>query len=455
MEGDLERINHDKKTTKIYIAHLFNDTFIISTNWKGMGYKFHRAVNLGALCDDGYTPAVKVEAVSSVVYTNMFDVVTPSITYSFRCSDETDMKKWISALRSRIEEQAALQIERNREKESDINRDSSKDLQILSQIKSTELGSMCSTLKGVNITDFVPHVKKIVEFLDAGYVESSILSSFRNVVVIPLAASSRGAALTVGALTEERNKDISRNSMMQEKGTYLSAITKASAKSQSQAITAALVDDADALLCIHTIEKIATSMTEFLRNFEDAMSGGNWDPERIKLGDIFLSQRTKILFTSFVTFSSGMLALIRLCNSKILTSFRKEAEEVLRPHRVEAILRSVLFFPYKCQSFLSGVIDIISPDLLKEDKLQDALSYMDDNIAQIEKEIAIKKNFEKLLEIKSGFIGELLPDPVLKNLVTNTRKFIAEDDLQKVCRKKNKPFRFGSSTITWCMAVRW
>ena len=439
MEGDLERIDHKKKTTKIYFAHLFNDTLVISTNWR-MGYKFHRAVNLSALDSDG-NPCTIVKEVASVVYSNMFEVSTPSISYTFCCGDKSDMTTWITALNDQIQKQ--LVIQKERERIMKLSKQASAEFVMPSNNQETELGSMCESLNNVDISSLDSHAVKVVQFLDAEFVDCAILKSFQNVVISPLAAASRGAALVVGALTEEQNDDISRRSMMQEKGTYMNAITKASVKSQAQATTAALVDDADALLCIRTVEFIATTMYDFLTSFERAMKEGKWVSDKIGLRNFFLSQGTKIFFTSFITYSSGMLAMIRLlCNSKIFATFRKEAEDNIRPHRIESILRNTLLFPYKCQNFLTEMSKTMSKKMLDNDKVGEALNFVDDIIVQIEKEIALKKNYEKLLEIKSGFLTEFMPDPVLKGLVTTSRTFIVEDELQKVCRKKNKPFRF-------------
>mmetsp|Transcript_1135 Transcript_1135/g.2307 ORF Transcript_1135/g.2307 Transcript_1135/m.2307 type:complete len:1180 (-) Transcript_1135:1812-5351(-) len=439
MEGDLERIDHKKKSTKVYFAHLFNDTFIISTKWKRAGFKFHRAVALAARNVDG-TPATVVNIVSSVVYTNMFEIVTPSITYVFRCGDKEDMDTWVNALRVQITKQVDIQIQQEK---CSLSKQNSAEFVMPVSNETTEFGSMCELLSKEDAKSLDSHAVKVVEYLDAEFVDSTILNLFKNVVIVPLAAASRGAALNVGARTDEENRDIARNSMMQEKGTYMNAITKASTKSQTQAITSALVDDADALLCIRTVELISSSMHDFLHSFEKSVSKVNWNSDQMKVAEFFLSQGTKIFFTSFITYSSGMLAMIRLiCNSKMFTAFRKEAEEVIRPHRIESILRNVLLFPYKCQNFLSSLYKSMSPELLVKDKVDEAVAFVDDIILQIETEIALKKNYEKLLEIKSGFLSEFMPDPVLKNLVTTSRTFIAEDELLKVCRKANKPFRF-------------
>ena len=452
MEGDLERIDHKKKSTKVYFAHLFNDALVISTNWKGVGYKFHRAVNLSSSNANG-DPATIVKEVLSVVYSNMFEVVTPSITYTFRCGDKYTMDKWINAITDQIQNQFSIQRERNKKAMTK----SSSDYALPTSSETMELGSKCNSLQGVDVNALDSHAVRIIKFLDAEYVESEILKSFKNVVIYPVAAASRGAALVVGALTEEENKEISRCSMIQEKGTYISAITKATTKSQIQAVTSALVGDADALLCIRTVELIALSMVDFLSMFEKAMSDANWSVKEIPLTHIFTSQATKIFLNSFITYSSGMLATIRLlCNSKIFASFRTEAEEKIYPHRIESVLRTTLMFPYRCQNFLCEMKKVTTTAMPTTNKIDEALFFVDDIIKQIEKEIALKKNYEKLLEIKSCFTSDLLPDPVLKGLVTTSRTFIAEDELHKVCRKKNKPFRFwlfndyliyGSATV--------
>jgi hypothetical protein len=439
MEGDLERIDMTKKSTKIYFAHLFNDTFVISTKWKGMGYKFHRAVALSALNPDG-SPATSVNVVPSVVYTNMFEIVTSTITYMFRCGDKSEMDRWVAALRDQIQKQQAMQVEREKNL---ITKQNSAEFVIPQNNQAAELGSMCELLSSEGVKFLDTHAVAAVKYLDAEYVDSAIFLSFKNVVIDPLAAASRGVTLAVGALTDEENKDIARSSIMQEKGTYLNAITKASLKSQQQAITSALVDDADALLCIRTVQLISSSMREFLMSLEKTMSDVQWKSDKFRISDFFLSQGTKIFFTAFITYSKGMLAMIRLlCNSKIFSSFRKEAEAILRPHRIESILRNILLFPYKCQNFLTTIAKSMTPVMLATDKVGEAVAFVDDIILQVEAEIALKKNYEKLLEIKSGFLSEFIPDPVLKGLVTTSRTFIAEDELLKVCRKKNKPFRF-------------
>ena len=76
-------------------------------------------------------------------------------------------------------------------------------------------------------------------------------------------------------------------------------------------------------------------------------------------------------------------------------------------------------------------------------KLSLATKAYADMLGRVDGELENQKNYTKLLEIQASMVKTgLVGDSFLDKLATKDRTFLKEGDLVKVCRKKNKTFRF-------------
>jgi hypothetical protein len=95
---------------------------------------------------------------------------------------------------------------------------------------------------------------------------------------------------------------------------------------------------------------------------------------------------------------------------------------------------------------LEQLLALTPPSHIDYDTVKAAVQNMQAVAADINQVINDKKNLEQLLEIQNSLIVTGTYDNanewVVPKLASMERKFVKQGDLKKVCRRKNKLFRF-------------
>jgi hypothetical protein len=95
---------------------------------------------------------------------------------------------------------------------------------------------------------------------------------------------------------------------------------------------------------------------------------------------------------------------------------------------------------------LEDLLALTPPNHIDFDSVKGAVQTMQTVAAEITQVINDKKNLEQLLEIQASLVVTGSYDNanewVVPKLASMERKFVKQGDLKKVCRRKNKLFRF-------------
>lgn len=201
--------------------------------------------------------------------------------------------------------------------------------------------------------------------------------------------------------------------------------------------------EADVLLCLRSVEGLTVSCKEFVAALEKACKQASWS-ENIMIGEVFRAVSAQTLYQQYKAFISGQQALLRVLRSAPFAQFYKDCEQILSsaPGTLEEKLdqprqRIKLF----C-TFLTNLLRLTASGTHADHaQLEASIQVVDNMDKEITELLRIKKNFEQLLEIQMSLVT-LNNEPVVQKLASMDRMFLKTGDLKKVCRRKNKLFRF-------------
>ena len=293
-------------------------------------------------------------------------------------------------------------------------------------------------IPGVDVSKLGPRCSLIYKFLINEMQFAEALVAMNITLIQPLIDASKGAVLS--AVANSRSAGSTELSGNGSDNLYDSRAATTS-KYQSQLITDAL-QDPDVLIFLRAAEGISHGVRDFVKSLESICVGAKWN-ENIVVGNFFVSASALALYDQFKSYASGQQAMVRVLKNPNFAQFQKDAEIFLA--NVPGKLQEKLELPRKRIMFYHSVISDLQkvtggnhPDHSSINLALEKIALVDSEITEL---IKLKENFEKLLEIQASLIT-MGNEPVVQKLVTMERKFLKEGDLKKVCRRKNKTFRF-------------
>jgi hypothetical protein len=293
------------------------------------------------------------------------------------------------------------------------------------------------TIPGVDAAKLGPRCALIYKFLISEMQFAEAVVALNITLVQPLIGASKGAVLSAAVNARgDEGTDITEKS-----DALFDSRAAATSKYQSQLITDAL-QEPDVLIFLRAAEGISHNVRDFVKSLESLCSSNKWN-ENTVVGDFFLSTAATALYDQFKSYASGQQAMVRVLKNPNFSQFQKDCEVLLSnlPGKLQEKLelpRKRVMFYHTIISDLQKITSASHPDYKPINLALDRVTAVDNEITEL---IKLKENFEKLLEIQGSLIT-MSSEPVVQKLVTMERKFLKEGDLKKVCRRKNKTFRF-------------
>lgn len=430
-DDQVERIKISDQTVtevKSFQIHLFNDCVMVSYRNKSVNnpnFKLFKSFDLSSVIISAVTILGDDLSTSFQICNkrDALDVVT------LRCNSESMANSWIRDINqssSNVEEKSKRRM-----------------------VRKASILDVMPLPKDV-LVNMGPRALCIFNFLQSEKKFCRTFSQMNELIFQPLQNSSKGATLVLD------------NGL----GIADSKANTVTSKIQSQIISEAL-QESDIQVFLRAAEGLATGLAGFIELFDHQCSAAKWT-EIITAGSIFASSSVVSLFNQYRSYALGLPATLRVLKGDQFAKFYKDAENIMSRER--NTLEEVFELPcLRLTMYLNFIVDL--KNLTEEDHrdfpaLQTAFEFVETTHRDISDVIKSKKNFEKLMKIQSSFINFGVGQTFLQNLVTTHRTLIKEDELVKVCRKKNKPFRFwlfndylmygsslGSSTFSFNRAI--
>ncbi len=431
-EGELERVRTTagNVSVKKYYAHLFNDALMWSQRNNAGKFKLNKSLELNG---------ASITAVNLPGFPNSFALTAMGTVEVFRSSKIDESQSWMA------------EIEK-----------------VISSFKVSKPEAQPPPEVLTNLTKLQPsknlgnRANCVYKFLTAEMRLVELVITLNTAVIKPLLDASKGAQLQVGKLGTNNQK----------KGSQKIEETSAN-KVQGQAITEALKAP-DVQIFLRAAESLSTGLKEFVENLRNQCTKVNWS-ESITIGAIFNSPTARLLHSHYKSYASGQQRCLRILKGPYFTKFYKDAEEALSvyPGSFADNLESPRNRPTQYLEFLNQLLQVTPNKHPDRSELLTAVQTMTVVSSEVDSVVKNTRNFEKLLEIQSSLVvatsmfSSSNEDSIfVQKLASTERKFIKEGDLKKVCRKKNKTFRFwlfndylcygqsnGNSTFTFHRAL--
>lgn len=435
-EAEIERIRLNKEgqiVSKQYYAHLFNDAFVYSSKNAMTGrFKLHNVIDLkGALLGKSDL----LETVLSFSLTAKDDSASAASggksdkAEHFRFASDETFRDWYGAVGEVI---ASLKTHKINKRTSVITRSN-------------------VSLPGVDATKLGPRCSLVYRFLLSELQFSEAMSLLNITVIQPLIAASKGAVLAAAKVKssnivsgEGDGLQIKEAQSKHQDALFDASAANSASKYQIQVVTEAL-QDPDVQIFLRAAEGIALALTEFVNALESYCNTASWG-EDIVSGTFFNSVSALALYNQFKAYAGGQQATLRILKTQPFAQFYKDAEQYLQSSpgsfvdKIELPRKRVKHF----SNFVSDLLKITPEGHADHPCLTSSLAALNYMEKEIDELIRLKKNFEELLEIQSSLVSLKMigTEPILQKLASMDRTILMVGDLKKVCRKKNKTFRF-------------
>lgn len=434
-DGRVERLGEGKKP-KVYHLHLFNDAILISSyNSVFDSFKFHKVVDLA---DSIVTPEKAFEVVTG------FTVTTARMQkYTFRASNPEEAAEWMRSITEQVAEIKA-QAEKMAADAASGDKKPSKYSKRASMVRGPVGGgpaiasSLQQALAQANVPAMGARAKLLYTFLKQESDYCTQLQKLDSIVIQSLIAASKGAPLKVGA--KESDAYNAEGTLFQQSNSAFSVIGGTFARMQAQAITD-LLKQSGVQIFLRATESLCGSIEQILDEMEIRASTKLW-AETVEVGDVFTSLAATALCQQHEQYASCELETLRVIKSSNMSNFVKEAEAQLVPFSIDKLMGTPVNGPERYLKFFNELLETTPTNHLDYAGLTASVAVLEKTVAAVADVMRVKRNYEKLIDIQSSFVNVMFPDPVLQNLVSSKRTYIQEGDLLKVCRKKNKKFRF-------------
>jgi hypothetical protein len=398
--------------SKGYYGHLFNDAFIYSSRSSVTGYfKVHGTIELkGATFQTHEIGGTKAGF-------SLSSKDTPEKFEHFRLSTEEEGFDWFPVMINQIEQ---LKKAKRAEKRTSI------------------MTKAPINIPGVDITKLGPRCSVIYKLLISEMQFAEAVAALNITLIQPLIGASKGAVLSAAV---NARSGTSGEPEADANDALFDSRAAATSKYQSQLVTDAL-QEPDVLIFLRAAEGVSHGVRDFVKSLEALCTSAKWS-ENIVVGNFFTSASANALYDQFKSYASGQQAMARVLKNPNFAQFLKDAEVFLAniPGKTQEKLelpRKRIMFYHTVVSDLQKITPSNHPDFSSMNTAVERISTIDQEITEL---IKLKENFEKLLEIQASLIT-IGNEPVIQKLVTMERKFLKEGDLKKVCRRKNKTFRF-------------
>lgn len=399
---------------KQYYAHLFNDCISFSSKRMGGYFKLHTMFE--------FKNAIFTRHEKAGPNTFGFTIEPkdePDKAEDFCIASEKDATEWFQIINDQIE---MLKTKRIAKRSSAMHGG----------------GKAAATIPGVQLAKLGKRCGCIYKFLIDEMQFADSMNALNITLVQPIINASKGAVLSAAMnLT-----DVGDTQYMDKNEELFDNRAATTTKYQTQLVTEAL-QEADVLIFLRAAEGLAIAVREFVKSLEQLCTKAAWDESMI-IGPHFNSVSAISLYNQFKSYSAGQQAMVRVLRMPAFAQFHKDAENFLSS--IPGSLQEKLELPRKRLSIylhfmsqLSAVTPESHPDHYS---VKSSLLAVEGTEKEIVELIKMKKNFETLLEIQASLVTIGRSDPVVQKLASMERTFITQGDLKKVCRKKNKMFRF-------------
>lgn len=405
-EGELLRIKKGGSDCKAYYIHLFNDCIMYSTrSSRGFSeFKLHKTICnsdllISYINDDQNVPY-------GISIGNKIESEKP---VNFVCKDHEELRLWFEAISDAIPKESTKK-----------------------NLRTNRLGSIVTTtmLFTVDVKSLGPRGSVIYKFLST---EISFANSFwqlNTVMIQPLIAASTGAALCAvnpnGSLLSVENK--------------IPPLTKY----QTQQIFDSL-QSSDIKMFLRAAESLASALQEFEKCIEDRFKAAKWSDD-VCIGSDLLSSGSQSYYHEFKSYASTQPLTLRVLRDPLFSVFYKDVEALLVSGK--GSLNEKIEFPRDRISvylrFARDLLSVTSPNHPDYVPLTGAVELLEKLSKEVTDVVKSKENFEKILLIQKSLTSSVHSSDAdfIERLASTGRTFIKEGDLKKVCRKKNKMFRF-------------
>lgn len=416
-EGYAERIRmiNNQLNSKVYYIHLFNDCLLYSAKKSatiGPPFKLHKSFELISLsCMISEESEYDMKNVISLTSKKDGEVLA-----AFHFQDEVEMMDWFKTINSLLVAEVASKGKRQQRQSI----------------------AAVTSIPGVNPSSLGPRASCVYSFLQAEIPSADSINKMYCILIKPLISSSKGASLVMGTFAEDGDNAEATSDHSQE-------ATKQLTRSQMQQVTEAL-QQADVQVFLRAGEGLALSLQHFCTSIEAQCKAANWS-EQLSIGAIFSSSSANSLYNQYKSYASGQEAFLRLMNKlSVFQSFYKDTEAVLTNGRGKLDER-IDFVRGRVDFYLKFIreLSLVTPvGHVDQKPLAQALDNLIKEASEVSEVIKNRKNFDRLLAIQEQFVSVNVfgPDPFIQKLASFDRVHIKEGDLKKVCRKKNKTFKF-------------
>ena len=420
--GEVHKVRESSGTitTKRYYCHLFNDALLYSGIVPAAGaaeatpaFKLHKWI---PLANASVRPTSKFAAKVSNSFT-----LTSARDKGSSCSQRGDNNK-VDVFRCSLPEDATAWV------------------QAIEKLLRTATPPPPASIKkegrsahlpGVNYGELGPRAACIYTFLDREMDFVHTVSKINRVLVQPLLRAAAGKPLSVG-----RSQD------------YLASSSSALGTKAQQAI-AADVQSADVQLFLHAAEALSVGLQEFQQALQGACQAARWAEAGLVVGGLFSSPRSRNLFAHYKTYSSKQLQVLRILHRPHFLSFYREAQVALASIAGSSLAERLDLprrHPSSYLAFLQNLLLQTPVTHADHAPLLESAALLSDLLASIAEKLRARQNFEKVLDIQSSLFSSSIfgaaDDPVIEQLASPGRIFVNEGDLKKVCKHKNKLYRF-------------
>jgi hypothetical protein len=422
-EGEVDRVKlkrNGEVDIKPYYCHLFNDAFIYSSrNRVTGGYKLQVAIDLKGA-------SITSEQVGNV---QVFSLVNPKETLEdppkLRFSKASEA--WLTQIQAQID---ALKVRQKDKRGSTL-------------ITKNQAG-----IPGVDCSQLGPRAALIHNFLLSEMQFADVSNAINITAIQPLIDASRGAVLSAVRINTTAGGGGGSDAVPEYRDNHSDALFNSNvssvSKSQALVIKEAL-QEPDVKIFLRAAEGIALACRDFAGALEALCHACGWS-ESTSVGSFFNSVSALALYNQFKAYADGQQAMLRVLQTPPFAQFYRDAETFLSAF--PGSFADKIELPRKrVKHYMSFLVNLRSCTVMTDpdhEPIQTSISALTFVSNEIEELIRVKQNFEKLLSIQNCFISPnfLSVDPVLAKLASMDRTFLKEGDLKKVCRKKNKVFRF-------------
>jgi len=413
--ADRIRVQNDVTSCKQYYIHLFNDCLLYSTKKSaslGSPFKLHKSFDLVTLnCFLVAESEYEMKNVISLVSKKDSDILA-----AFHFLDESEVTEWYKAISSLLVSESTVKSKRQQRQSI----------------------AAVTTIPGVNPSALGPRASCVYSFLQTEIPFADSIWQMSSVLIKPLINSSKGAVLVLGSI-EQHGETPEVNAEVQEQ-----VKTIPLSRSQMQQVIEAL-QLADVQVFLRSAEGLALSLQDFCASIESQCKSASWS-EQIAIGSIFSSSSANSLCNQYKSYASGQEAFLRIMRGSLFQPFYREAENLLTSGKGN-LMERIDFIRGRVDYYLRFIreLSLVTPVGHSDQKaVSAALNSLIVEANDVSEVIKNRKNFEKLLDIQNLFISVNVfgPDPFVQKIASFDRVYIREGDLKKVCRKKNKTFKF-------------